>query len=105
RNADGDAGDQAGDDTLHCRHLHLTRLRGRCYSYPPMIPGRGAAALSTPNLAAGLAAGNAARAAAPPPTPSALAFADGRPGASLNGAWHVIGEPSHNRRPAHHCTR
>ena len=61
-----------------------------------MIPGRGAAALSTLTLAAGLAAGNAARAAAPTPTPSALAFADGRPGASLNGAWHVIVDPYDN---------
>jgi beta-glucuronidase len=59
-----------------------------------MIPGRGAAALSTLTLAAGLAAGTAARAAAP--APSALAFADGRQGISLNGAWHVIVDPYDN---------
>src|SRR5262245_37774829 len=55
--------------------------------------GRGVGVVAT--LAASLAFGTSARAAAPT-TPSALAFADGRDGASLDGAWHVIVDPYDN---------
>jgi len=61
-----------------------------------MILRRGWLALSSLTLLAG--AGGDARAAGPSPPagPSALAFADGRAGASLDGAWHVIVDPYDN---------
>src|SRR5262245_1738528 len=57
-----------------------------------MPPRRGLLTLSSFTLLAVVAGG--ARAAAP--GPSALAFADGRAGASLDGAWHVIVDPYDN---------
>jgi beta-glucuronidase len=59
-----------------------------------MNPRRGLIALSSLTLLAGM--GGQARASAPPVGPSALAFADGRAGASLDGAWHVIVDPYDN---------
>ncbi|HXU00783.1 MAG TPA: glycoside hydrolase family 2 TIM barrel-domain containing protein, partial [Polyangia bacterium] len=47
-------------------------------------------------LCAGIAATAAGRARAATPEPSALAFADGRGGVSLDGAWHVIIDPYDN---------
>jgi len=54
--------------------------------------GHGACALAA--LAVTLITGGAAHATAAGPT--ALAFADGRAGASLDGAWHVIVDPYDN---------
>src|SRR5215831_11660448 len=61
-----------------------------------MNPRRGVLALSW--LAWVLAGGGRAAATSPPPGPgpTALAFADGRAGASLDGAWHVIVDPYDN---------
>src|SRR5262252_4032138 len=62
-----------------------------------MTPGRRALTLSAAIAALLFASGSRARAGAPAPTgPTALAFADGRAGASLDGPWHVIVDPYDN---------
>jgi beta-glucuronidase len=60
-----------------------------------MIRCRGVCALSASALAAALGVSAAARAASAP-VASALAFADGRAGMSLDGPWHVIVDPYDN---------
>src|SRR5436305_9073185 len=59
-----------------------------------MTPGRGALTLAASIAAVLFAAGGRARAGSSGPT--ALAFADGRAGQSLDGAWHVIVDPYDN---------
>jgi beta-glucuronidase len=57
---------------------------------------RNAAVVSVVASLAATLSGSGAWAADPVPTATALAFADGRPGQSLDGRWHVIVDPYDN---------